>query len=131
MRLIIGGYAQGRLSYAMEHYGLTEQDVWDAAAKPLSTWNGQRIIYHVEALVTGWLCEGKNPCEMAAALLPQWENVILITQEVGCGLVPITAEQRAWREAVGRLNTYLARQAETVDRVCCGLGMRIQGTMEE
>lgn len=131
MKLVIGGYAQGRLLYVMEQYALTEQDVWDAAEEPFSAWNGQRIIYHTEALVTGWLREGKNPCEAAAALLPQWKDAILITQEVGCGLVPVTAEDRRWREAVGQLNIYLAGKADTVDRVCCGLGMRIREMAEE
>lgn len=130
MKLILGGFAQGRLAYAIEHFGLTEEDVWDAAKEPLSFWKGQKIISHAEELVTGWLREGKNPCEEAEKLMPQWQDVILISQEVGCGLVPITAEQRAWREAVGRFNIFLAGQAETVDRVCCGLGMRIKGTEE-
>lgn len=127
MRLILGGYAQGKLAYAMERFGLTEKDVWDAAEESLSGWNGQRLIYHAEELVNGWLEEGKDPCQAAKDMLSQWQDVILISQEVGSGLVPITAQQRAWREAVGRFNTFLAGQAETVDRVCCGLGMRIKG----
>lgn len=127
MHLIIGGYAQGRLRYAMETFSLTEQDVWDASAAPESSWNGQRIIYRAETLVQGRLTEGLQPQEGAAFLLPQWKDAILITQEVGCGLVPVTAEQRAWRDAVGQWNAFLAANAETVDRVLCGIGMRIKG----
>lgn len=128
MRLILGGYAQGKLAYAMERFGLTEKDVWDAAEESISAWNGQHIIYHAEELVTGWLEEGKDPCQATKDMLLQWQDVIFISQEVGCGLVPVTAQQRVWREAVGRFNTFLAGQAETVDRVCCGLGMRIKGS---
>ena len=130
MRLILGGYAQGKLAYAMERFGLTESEVWDAAKEPFSAWNGQKIINHAQELVTEWMAVGKNPCEAVAELLSRRQDVILISQEVGCGLVPVTAEQRAWREAVGRFNTFLAGQAETVDRVCCGLGMRIKGAGE-
>lgn len=131
MRLIIGGYAQGRLAYVMERYSLVDEDVWDAAKEPISKWKSQRVIYHAESLVSGWLSEGVNPCEACGELLPQWKDTILITQEVGCGLVPITAKQREWREAVGRFNTYLAANAQTVDRICCGLSMRIRGKAEE
>ena len=46
-------------------------------------------------------------------------------------MVPVKAKQREWREAVGRFNTYLASNAQTVDRICCGLSMRIKGKAEE
>ncbi|WP_419571008.1 bifunctional adenosylcobinamide kinase/adenosylcobinamide-phosphate guanylyltransferase, partial [Ruminococcus sp.] len=58
--------------------------------------------------------------------LEKWKNAVVISQEVGCGLVPVEPEQRRFREAVGRLNCLLAESAETVERVCCGLGMRLK-----
>lgn len=131
MKLIIGGYAQGRLAYVMQRYSLTEEDVWDAAKDSISSWKGQRVIYHAESLVSGWLNEGKNPCKACIELLPQWKDTILITQEVGCGLVPLKAKQREWREVVGRFNTLLAENSDTVERICCGLSMRIKGTAVE
>ena len=41
-------------------------------------------------------------------------------------LVDFRAGRRRFREAVGRLNCLLAESAETVERVCCGLGMRLK-----
>ena len=29
MKLVIGGYAQGKLSYVLEKYGLQKDEVWD------------------------------------------------------------------------------------------------------
>ena len=112
MKLILGGYANGRTAYAMQNYQLTESDCFDAAAEPLARWNGQRLILHAEQLVNPWL--------------EQWQNAVLITQEVGCGLVPVTPQQRRLRETVGHFNRLLAECAETVERVCCGLGMRLK-----
>ncbi|MFQ9093947.1 MAG: hypothetical protein ACLR5S_06405 [Ruminococcus sp.] len=34
MKLILGGYANGRTAYAMQNYQLTESDCFDAAAEP-------------------------------------------------------------------------------------------------
>ena len=109
MRLILGGYANGRTVYAMQKYQLTAQDCFDASQQPLTDWQGQRLILHVESLTARWLTEGKDPGE-----------------EIQPWLVPVEPEQRRFREAVGRLNCLLAESAETVERVCCSLGMRLK-----
>lgn len=126
MKLILGGYANGRTAYAMQNYQLTESDCFDAATEPLVWWNGQRLILHAEQLVNSWLEQGKEPCTEILPWLERWQNAVLITQEVGCGLVPVTPQQRQLREAVGHFNRLLAECAETVERVCCGLGMRLK-----
>lgn len=126
MKLILGGYANGRTAYAMQNYQLTESDCFDAAAEPLARWNGQRLILHAEQLVNLWLEQGKEPCTEILPWLERWQNAVLITQEVGCGLVPVTPQQRQLREAVGHFNRLLAECAETVERVCCGLGMQLK-----
>ena len=54
-------------------------------------------------------------------------QIVVVTDEVGYGIVPMEAEERAWREACGRVCTVLAQQAEEVVRVCCGIGRRIKG----
>ena len=41
--------------------------------------------------------------------------------------MPIDPEQRAWREAVGRMNAMLAARAERVTRIFCGLPMELKG----
>ena len=51
---------------------------------------------------------------------------VLICDEVGSGVVPTDPEDRAWREAVGRICCELAPHAEAVYRVTCGLGMRLK-----
>lgn len=126
MKLILGGYANDRTAYAMQNYQLTESDCFDAAAEPLARWNGQRLILHAEQLVNPWLEQGKEPCTEILPWLERWQNAVLITQEVGCGLVPVTPQQRQLREAVGHFNRLLAECAETVERVCCGLGMQLK-----
>ena len=60
MRLILGGYANGRTAYAMQKYQLTAQDCFDASQQPLIDWQGQRLILHVESLAARWLTEEKT-----------------------------------------------------------------------
>ena len=52
---------------------------------------------------------------------------VVIATEVGGGIVPATAEERAAREAAGRLACLLAKKADTVIRVFCGIPTVIKG----
>ncbi len=46
--------------------------------------------------------------------------------EIGCGLVPVDAFEREYREAVGRIMTGLTKKAVRADRVICGIGYVIK-----
>lgn len=52
---------------------------------------------------------------------------VVIATEVGGGVVPIDPAERAAREAAGRLSCLLARRAERVVRVFCGLPVVLKG----
>ncbi len=68
--------------------------------------------------------ETDRPEALAAELA---QNDIVIATEIGGGVVPIDPEQRARREAAGRLSCLLAERADTVIRVCCGLPQLLKG----
>ena len=74
MHLIFGGYAQGRLSYALKTYHKNETDMFDCAAQPLSEWNGQTILYHLEALVSQALQQNKAPLTLLQETVPNWQD---------------------------------------------------------
>lgn len=52
---------------------------------------------------------------------------LVIATEVGGGVVPIDAGERAAREAAGQLSCLLAARAERVIRVFCGLPLVLKG----
>jgi adenosylcobinamide kinase/adenosylcobinamide-phosphate guanylyltransferase len=53
-------------------------------------------------------------------------KVILVTNEVGCGIVPDNALARRFRDEAGRLNELAARHAAEVHWMMFGIGMRIK-----
>ncbi len=56
---------------------------------------------------------------------------ILIATEVGGGVVPVDAGQRAAREAAGRLACLLAARADCVVQMFCGIPTILKGELPE
>lgn len=109
MVLIVGGAYQGKRAYAL-HMGYgPEQIVTDVAGK-----------------VRVWMADGKDPDGELACAADGWKDAAVLLEDIGCGVVPVDTEDRAWREAVGRCGVYLASRAEKVIRVFCGIGTVIR-----
>lgn len=73
------------------------------------------------------LAAGASDLERLAEKLSAHE--IVIASEIGGGVVPIDLEERAAREAAGRLACLLARRADTVVRIVCGLPQVLKGEL--
>ncbi|MGV7212355.1 bifunctional adenosylcobinamide kinase/adenosylcobinamide-phosphate guanylyltransferase [Bradyrhizobium sp. UFLA05-112] len=63
---------------------------------------------------------------LAAALRRQQSPVILVTNEVGLGIVPDNALARRFRDAAGLLNQAVAEVADEVELVVSGLPMKVK-----
>ena len=110
MKLYIGGYAQGKLSYVQQkHKGEQVSIVND-----LHLW------------VKQLLKEGKPAEEIVLQYYKEHPDCIFICDEIGNGIVPMEAEEREYRERVGRLLITLAEEAEAVERIICGIGQKIK-----
>lgn len=64
--------------------------------------------------------------EMAEELFHACPQRIVITQEIGCGIVPVDAFERKYRELTGRICCQLAAASQEVWRVTAGIGQRIK-----
>lgn len=76
----------------------------------------KRAVWDVQNLAAGRADLNALADELAA-------REVVIATEVGGGVVPVDAGERAAREAAGRLSCLLAQRAERVVRVFCGLPM--------
>ncbi|MBQ6993784.1 MAG: bifunctional adenosylcobinamide kinase/adenosylcobinamide-phosphate guanylyltransferase [Lachnospiraceae bacterium] len=126
MRLVIGGYAQGKFSYVMERYGIQEAVVLDGTMEMTTMSQKNVIINHFHKWVKGCLEKGRNPEPMLEEFLKKNPNCIIISDEVGNGIVPMEPFEREYRERLGRCLIELAKKAESVERVICGIGQKIK-----
>ena len=124
VRIITGGAFQGKLSFAKSLYPDVEwTDGSRCATNEIRTC---RAVYSFHKFVKRWLRQGRGWEELASLILEENRDIILICDEIGCGLVPTDAFEREYRESTGRIMNALAEQAERVDRVVCGIGRRIK-----
>jgi adenosylcobinamide kinase / adenosylcobinamide-phosphate guanylyltransferase len=63
---------------------------------------------------------------LVEALRRQTSPVVLVTNEVGLGIVPDNALARRFRDAAGILNQMVAQAADEVEFVVAGLPMRVK-----
>lgn len=115
MRLIIGGRAQGKLHFVQTTYGLSDE----VCVFPL-VWNEYQDWFHE------MLAQGKNPEEDTREQIANNPDCYIISDEVGNGIVPVEAAEREYRERLGRMLCELAAQAESVERVICGIGQKLK-----
>ncbi|NLL78868.1 MAG: hypothetical protein GX234_03565 [Clostridiales bacterium] len=131
MKLIIGGYAQGKLNYVLKRLSSRSYQVWDGEIpeqpKQMKTdLDTLVIINHFSCWVRKCIEKGGCPEEEIICFLECYPDVVIISDEIGCGIVPMEAFEREYRERTGRLLTELAERAEEVERVICGIGQRIK-----
>lgn len=119
MILLIGGMGQGKLDYAKKQLNITDSDV---AQTPNEGGNKPVI-----AELSQWIRTHEDARELLDQLIAQNPDVVLICNEVGCGVVPMMPEERHWRERVGQICVHLAKQAQRVERIFCGIPMILKG----
>ena len=107
MIFVTGPLYAGKREYIQKALSLSDADF---AAR--AVWDVQK------------LAAGADPEQLADELS---KKEIVIAAEIGGGLVPLDAGERAARETAGRLACLLAERADTVVRVCCGLPQVLKG----
>ena len=124
MILIFGGAYQGKLEYAKENWNISDDDIFTCMEK-LELDPDKKVYYGLEKFIYACVLEGKETKD----LISQIDDVngkVFIVNDISQGVVPIEADRRAWREAVGRTMLWLGKNADEVHRVFCGLGQRLK-----
>ena len=125
MKMIIGGAFQGKYDYAKAKY---PQIHWinGKEAEEAQLWEAEGIVGFHE-FIRKELKAGREVQDLAKRLMEKNPEIVLISDEVGYGVVPLDAFERKFRESVGRVCTELAAYSSEVTRVICGIGTVIKG----
>ena len=133
MQLVIGGRAQGKKDYVIRQVqsrNLTYSviDEHGPGLHDIPPETQVLILDHLHLLIRRLGAE-----EPARACLRQIMDqcqaagmeLIIICDETGNGVVPLTKEERDYREHVGRIVCSLAQEASSVEKITCGLPWKL------
>jgi adenosylcobinamide kinase/adenosylcobinamide-phosphate guanylyltransferase len=126
MVLIYGAAYAGKRDTAREYYGTDA--LCDGRTAPFSAVLTVPAVTNYHALVRRLLDAGESPQDFTRRLIAA-EPEVVITDDIGSGIVPLEREERLWREECGICTRLLAGNAETVIRVVCGIPQVLKGEL--
>lgn len=118
MTLIIGGNGAGKARYVREVLGYGDDQIADGVLSAEAI-----VILSLHKIVA------VKPGQVEALFQQFQGKVVLTCDEVGGGVVPLDPIQRQMREETGRLLILLAKEADTVVRIFCGIPTAIKGSL--
>ncbi|MCF0121220.1 MAG: bifunctional adenosylcobinamide kinase/adenosylcobinamide-phosphate guanylyltransferase [Oscillospiraceae bacterium] len=116
MILIVGGEGAGKKEF-VKTLGYDDSQIADAVL------DDRPVLYHLEKMMFA-----DSDC-MDDRLDDLLKKDVIICCEVGSGVIPAQRSDRTAREKTGRLTVRLAREADAVVRVVCGLSTVIKGEL--
>lgn len=120
MILIIGGAYQGKLEFVKRNYAISTEDVFFCKGNTIDF--DKKCIYALE----NFTLSESEPLNYFMHNYDKWQNRIIVCRDIFCGIVPLNAEDRAWRRRTGELMQFLAEEAEHVSRIFCGLEQKLK-----
>lgn len=129
LELYVGGYAQGKLEYVRgkSRKPLFVIDCGNTGLPFPEVPEGQiPVLNHFHLLVKNQVARKEMTEEQIRQLPEKYPDCVIVSDEVGNGIVPMEKGQREYRETLGRILIELAKKADRVERVVCGLGQRIK-----
>ena len=125
MDFIIGGAYQGKLNCARNTFAVQDNEIFTCTEENDIEF-GARCIDKIEEFTLWCVRNGKDATEIFKENRGKWADSVLICQDIFCGVVPLGADMRAWRDMTGRLCAYLSEEAASVTRMFCGLEQRLK-----
>lgn len=144
MELYIGGAFQGKLEYVKSLYNSRNPQIYGKDDfENLLTLENQNAIWNdfhltIKNLLEKQDCRGKpdndDECQVELdkiasqvfSIIEKNPEIKIISCEIGSGIVPIEKSDRIWRDFSGHLLVQIAKKAEKVVRIICGLPQRIK-----
>lgn len=126
MKLYIGGSYQGKLALALEENKINPACVVYGESCGREDILSCQVLSGFHAYVRRYIKNCEEGKELVRRLSKENPYGVFISDEVGCGVVPLDQKDRELRELVGRCTGLLAHEADEVIHVVCGIGMKIK-----
>lgn len=119
MILVFGGAYNGKLAYVKEKYNIEDDNIFYCALDTLDF--DKKVICGLHLFVREMILKGKDPLEYIKNNIEKLDGKIIITDDIGMGIVPIEKIDRIWRDAHGKCVQYLSLNSKEVIRIFFGI----------
>ena len=126
MIFVTGGCFQEKQQWVLQNCQVQPFRVADGAVCSMEAIKSAGVLDHFHLLVRRWMQAGKIPADETEKILSDNPDSVIITDEIGSGIVPLDVKEREWREVHGRICCQLAGRADAVFRVIAGIGQKIK-----
>lgn len=127
MKLVVGGAWQNKTETACNYFRMEKDSLIDGQNCDLKEIFICRGIHHFHLYIKRMMEQNLDFSGFVEMLEQKNPDILLISDEIGYGLVPMDAFERAWREQTGRICCEIAVRANTVIRVVAGIPQVIKG----
>lgn len=120
MELYIGGKGQKKALCT----GLKQELIKDGSAISMEEIRKAEAVNHFHLFVRrhmDYFQDADKMEEFVNRLLEENPKLVIIGDEIGCGIVPASREERDYREIYGRMMCLISQRAQKVTRIICGI----------
>ncbi|MFI3171005.1 MAG: bifunctional adenosylcobinamide kinase/adenosylcobinamide-phosphate guanylyltransferase [Eubacteriales bacterium] len=121
MIFITGGMAQGKTAFAESFC----YPILDDLEMNIQNWITQGLDTESDILLQIEQ-EVRQICNTATTETMWKQNVVVVSREIGCGIIPIEKTEVRWRELAGRIACMIASHAEEVYKMESGIAVKIK-----
>lgn len=127
MTLITGGAYSGKTEFAIKRFNIKSTDIIDGAECSLEQVFACRAIRNFQLLVKRF--GTSDGAALTRTIHLENPDLIIITNEIGSGIIPMEKSDRIWREETGRACCAAAGFSNLVVRMCCGIPTAIKAEL--
>ena len=129
MKMIIGGAFQGKTAFATSRFGISEEEILNGENCDSNAVFSAKCVNNFHVIIRRLLEKNIDPIDFTECLCKENPGAVIITNEIGSGIIPIEKSDRIWREQAGRAGCIIAKNSEIIVRVFCGIPEIIKGNL--
>ena len=130
MIMVTGGAFQGKKNFTTKRFDLQETDILNGENCDFKKVFSAKCVTDYHLLVKRLIDKNADPLEFTEKLCKTNPKIIVIINEIGCGIIPIEKSDRIWREQTGRAGCIISENSSAVIRICCGIPTIIKGELQ-
>ncbi len=127
MIFVIGGVFEGKKQFAEKQFSLLDDEILDGEKCDFEAVFSAKCVNNCHNLIKRLINNKIDPIEFTREIILRNSGLILIMDEIGCGIIPIERDDREYRELVGKCGCIIAEKSEAVIRIFCGIPNVIKG----